>query len=97
KLAHATDTAFPEGLHAHMFRHSIAMSMHKNGIPISYIRDFLGHSSIETTSVYSYADEETITKALEPVNFEGTTGKTVKKQKNWKGKEQYLLEYCGLS
>lgn len=97
KLAHATDTTFPEGLHAHMFRHSIAMSMHKNGIPISYIRDFLGHSSIETTSVYSYADEETITKALESVNFEGTTGKTVKKQKNWKGKEQYLLEYCGLS
>jgi len=97
KLAHANDTCFPEGLHAHMFRHSIAMAMHKKGIPISYIRDFLGHSSIETTSVYSYSDEETITKALESVDLEGTTGKTVAKQKNWKGKEQYLLEYSGLS
>jgi len=73
------------------------MAMHKKGIPISYIRDFLGHSSIETTSVYSYSDEETITKALESVDFEGTIGKTAVKQKNWKGKEQYLLEYCGLS
>ena len=97
KLARATEIAFPEGLHAHMLRHSIAMTMHKKGIPISYIRDFLGHNSIETTSVYSYSDEETITKALESVNFEGTIDKTVAKQKNWKGKEQYLLEYCGLS
>ena len=68
----------------------------KKGIPISYIRDFLGHSSIETTSVYSYSDEETITKALESVNLEGTIGNAVAKKKNWKGKEQYLLEYCGL-
>lgn len=60
KFAHEADTAFPEGLHAHMFRHSIAMAMHKNGIHISYIRDFLGHSSIETTSVYSYSDDEPI-------------------------------------
>jgi len=97
KLAHEAEAAFPEGLHAHMLRHSIAMAMYKKGIPISYIRDFLGHSSIETTSVYSYADEETITKALESVDHEGTSGKTVTKQKNWKGKEQYLLEYCGLS
>lgn len=97
KLAHEADTAFPKGLHAHIFRHSIAMAMHKKGIPISYIRDFLGHSSIETTSVYSYSDEETITKALESVDFEGTIGKAAVRQKNWKGKEQYLLEYCGLS
>ena len=73
------------------------MTMYKKGIPISYIRDFLGHSSIETTSIYSYADEETITNALESVNFEGIIGKTVTRQKKWKGKEQYLLDFCGLS
>jgi len=27
KLAHKADTAFPEGLHVHMFRHSVAMAM----------------------------------------------------------------------
>ena len=31
-----------------MFRHSIAMAMYKKGVPLSYIRDFLGHESIDT-------------------------------------------------
>jgi len=95
KMAHTIDETFPESLHAHLFRHSIAMAMYKKGIPISYIRDFLGHSSIETTTVYSYADEETITKALESVEHDENT--VTQKQKNWKGKEQYLLDFCGLN
>jgi integrase/recombinase XerD len=98
KLAHEVDNTFPKGLHVHMLRHSIAMAMYKKGIPISYIRDFLGHSSIDTTSIYSYADEETIIKALEAVDHEEPTGQaTTTKHKNWKGKELYLIEYCGLS
>jgi integrase/recombinase XerD len=96
RLAHKTDSAFPEGLHAHMLRHSIAMAMYKKGIPLSYIKDFLGHSSVETVAIYSYSDEETITKALEPVDHEITIGTSAARSKNWKGKEQYLLEYCGL-
>jgi len=95
-LAHESDSGFPKGLHAHMLRHSIAMAMCKKGIPISYIRDFLGHSSIETTSIYSYADEETIAKALESVEHAPYAKDGTNKAKNWKGQEQYLLEYCGL-
>jgi site-specific recombinase XerD len=98
KIANVKDSTFPKGLHAHMLRHSIAMTMYKKGIPISYIRDFLGHTSIETTFIYSYADAETIAKALESVDHEETFGDAKStKQKNWKGKEQFLLEYCGLS
>ena len=95
--ANGTDKAFPTGLHAHMFRHSIAMAMYKKGIPISYIRDFLGHSNIETTTIYSYSDDETIIKALEAVEHEvmHEKSKDKAKQKNWKGSEQQLLEYCG--
>lgn len=97
-LANTKDSTFPKGLHAHMLRHSIAMTMYKKGIPISFIRDFLGHASIDTTSIYSYADTETITKALESLDHEKTVGDAKPiKQKKWKGKEQYLLEYCGLS
>ncbi len=94
-LAHETDSAFPKGLHCHMLRHSVAMTMHKKGIPISYIRDFLGHSSIETTSIYSYADEETIAKALESIAHEPCHEEGDSKEKNWKGQEQYLLDFCG--
>jgi site-specific recombinase XerD len=94
--AHKSDITFPDGLHAHMFRHSIAMAMYKKGVPISYIRDFLGHSSIETTAIYSYADNDTITEALESIEHDETDGKKVVKRKNWKGNEQQLLDYCGL-
>jgi site-specific recombinase XerD len=95
RQANLRDSNFPEGLHVHMLRHSIAMAMHKKGIPISYIKDFLGHTSIETTSVYSYADDETIVKALESLDHDDSG--VSRGQKNWKGKEQYLLDFCGLN
>jgi site-specific recombinase XerD len=96
RLANETDNTFQKNLHAHMFRHSIAMAMHKKGIPISYIRDFLGHSSVETTIVYSYSDDETLIKALDLIDHEDSIEMMATRQKNWKGNEQYLLEYCGL-
>lgn len=43
----AIKSSFPERLHYHVFRHSIGMAMFKAGIPLSYIKDFLGHSSID--------------------------------------------------
>ena len=94
KKAHGTDESFPLNLHAHMFRHSVAMSMYKNGIPISYIKDFLGHADLSTTSVYSYADNETIKEALETVQKEIPS--SVPKKKKWKGKEKELMKYCCL-
>ena len=84
---------FPINLHAHMLRHSVAMSMYKNGIPISYVKDF-GHSDISTTSIYAYADNEDIKKALEAVQ-ENIPSSNVK-EKKWKGKEKDLIKFCGL-
>ncbi|CAM3130605.1 tyrosine-type recombinase/integrase [Sporolactobacillus spathodeae] len=93
-LAKERNEKFPSGLHAHMLKHSIAMAMYKKGIPISYIRDFLGHKSIDTTTVYSHADEEMLTKALESVNDVVNSLPAIKK--HWKGNEQYLIALCGL-
>ena len=93
---HESDPEYPAELHAHMLRHSIAMAMYKKGIPISYIKDFLGHSSLMSTAVYSYADEETISKALESVDHEDFNNSGLHKEKKWKGNEAHLLEYCGL-
>lgn len=94
KKAHEKDESFPLNLHAHMFRHSIAMSMYKNEIPISYIKDFLGHADLSTTSVYSYADNETIRNALATVQSEMPS--SLQKKKKWKGKEKELMKYCCL-
>ncbi len=91
--AKETDPLFPSHLHAHMFRHSIAMAMYKKGVPLSYIRDFLGHESIDTVRIYAYADSETIEDALRKVNHEESSSVPEKK---WKGRESELLQYCCL-
>ena len=96
KIAHEHDKSFPEGLHCHMLRHSIAMHMLKKGIPISYIRDFLGHVSIDTTTIYSHADSEMIASALAVIEHEPQSETQTSSVKDWKGKEDYLLQYCGL-
>lgn len=44
---------FPEIHYSpHSFRHSIAVHMLEAGIPLPVIKNFLGHSSIETTLIY---------------------------------------------
>ena len=94
--AHEIDNSIPADLHCHMLRHSIARAMLKKGVPISYIRDFLGHSSIVTTTVYSHADDEMIASALATVEHEQTKCSSESQEKGWRGKEDYLLRYCGL-
>ena len=91
--AKESDPLFPSHLHAHMFRHSIAMAMYKKGVPLSYIRDFLGHESIDTVRIYAYADSETIEEALRKVSHERNNSESEKK---WKGRESELLQYCCL-
>ena len=100
---HRGDSSFPKGLHCHVFRHSIGMAMFKAGIPLSYIKDFLGHSSIDSTSIYAHADDESMAAALRSVDQEALPTKdsngvvTYQPVKKWKGQEEYLLTFCGLS
>ncbi len=37
----------------HNLRHSIATHLLENGLPIEYVRDFLGHKHLESTQVYT--------------------------------------------
>lgn len=39
-------------LHAHLFRHSIAVHLLRNGADIRYVQAFLGHESLDTTKEY---------------------------------------------
>ena len=100
---HSMNGSFPENLHCHVFRHSIGMAMYKAGIPISYIKDFLGHSSLDSTAIYAHADNDAMAEALRSVDQEALpekdeAGNTVSTpQKKWKGNEEYLLHFCGLS
>lgn len=99
---HDNDPEFPVGLHCHVLRHSIGMAMFKAGIPISYIKDFLGHSSLDSTAIYAHADNESMAEALKSVDQDALPVKDDEgniisvPQKKWKGNEDYLLSFCGL-
>ena len=61
---YAENTAFPDHVHCHQFRHSKAMHMLAAGINIVYIRDFLGHEDISTTQIYIRADNRLKNEAI---------------------------------
>lgn len=55
----------PEKLSCHSLRHSRAMHLLQAGVNLVYIRDILGHVSIQTTDVYARADSKAKREALE--------------------------------
>lgn len=72
----------------HTFRHSKAMHMLEAGINLVYIRDFLGHSSVETTEIYARASEKLKRDALAKLNPDVI----VEGEMSWQ-KDKDLLEY----
>ena len=66
--ARQTCPSIPERVHTHMLRHTRAMHLYQDGVPLALISQFLGHSQIETTKVYAYADTEMKRKAIQKAN-----------------------------
>jgi len=56
--ARLTVPSIPESVTPHMLRHTKAMHLLMAGVPIIYIRDFLGHVDISTTDIYARANIE---------------------------------------
>lgn len=54
----------PENVHPHLFRHSRAMHLYQEGMDLTLISQWLGHSQLETTQIYAYADTEQKRKAI---------------------------------
>ena len=46
----------PNKITPHSFRHSKAMHLLQAGVPLIYIRDILGHVSVQTTEIYARID-----------------------------------------
>ena len=55
----------PDKISCHTFRHSKAMHLLQAGVNLVYIRDILGHVSIQTTEIYARADSKQKREALE--------------------------------
>jgi site-specific recombinase XerD len=55
----------PERISCHSLRHSKAMHLLQAGVNLVYIRDFLGHESVQTTEIYARADSKQKQEAIE--------------------------------
>ena len=63
--AKAVCPTVPEKVTPHMFRHSRALNLYRKGVPLPLIAEWLGHSNLETTLIYAYADTEMKRAAIE--------------------------------
>ena len=83
----------PERVHPHLFRHTRAMHLYQAGMPLSYIKDFLGHASVNTTDVYAAADLTMMKRALEKayVNDDAFREAPI-----WQDNEILLMQLSGM-
>ena len=94
-LAQREDLDIPH-LHPHLFRHSRAMHLYQAGVPLSIVAEWLGHSHLETTLIYAYADTEMKRKALEKVQF-ANSSVFVDEVFKYKNDEEALKKLYGLA
>jgi len=85
----------PPKISPHVFRHSRAMHLLQGGTPLIYIRDFLGHVSIQTTEIYARVStkqkNEAIANAYQDLGIQKTEAKL------WEGNSdilRFLDELC---
>ena len=58
-------------VHAHSFRHLFAIRWIDEGGSLAELRDMLGHSKIETTTIYTRTTDEMKKKKLEAMKYKG--------------------------
>ena len=98
KQARDKGANIPEHLYPHMFRHSRAMHLYRNGMPLSLLAEWLGHAQMETTITY-YANADTRMKkeAIE----KATSGLNPLFQNNpdieWEEDDELIKKLYGLS
>lgn len=75
----------------HTFRHSRAMHLLQSGVNLVYIRDLLGHVSIQTTEIYARADEKAKREAIEKAS-EKIMSQLSPVENSWK-KDKGLMDF----
>jgi site-specific recombinase XerD len=80
----------PKTISCHSLRHSKAMHLLQAGVNLVYIRDLLGHVSVQTTDVYARADSKQKRAAFE--NAYVDINPDIAKTKSWE-KDDNLLAW----
>ena len=91
KIAREKNESVPKKVHCHMIRKTKAMDLYKNGVPLPFIMQLLGHESMSTTTgFYAFATLEMMSEALNKT-FGETKGEKLWK-KSIKVKDPYSLD-----
>jgi site-specific recombinase XerD len=64
-------SGIPKKVFPHMLRHSMATHLLRNGADLRHIQAILGHSSIESTQVYTHLTVQDLSRALEKAHPHG--------------------------
>jgi integrase len=78
-----------------MLRHTRAMHLYRQGLPLPLLADYLGHASIESTRIYAYADTEMKRIAIEKAD--PLHNQIPPSQPIWAGDEDMILKLSGLA
>lgn len=96
-MARSASVEVPDHLYPHMFRHSRAMHLYRNGMPLPLLSEWLGHAQMNTTlTYYANADtkmkQEAIEKATSTFNPLFNDDINI----NWEDDQELLKKLYGL-
>ena len=94
KMAHHSCPEIPAHIHAHMLRHTRAMHLYHQGMPMMLLSEYLGHASEETTKIYAYADTEMKRAAIDKADI--VRNETPQSVPTWIDDEEMILKLSGL-
>lgn len=63
------DAGIEKNVYPHIFRHSIATALLKNGADIRIVQEILGHANISTTEIYTHIEKSTLKKIYNNINL----------------------------
>ena len=84
----------PDRVHPHQLRHTRAIHLYRDGMPMSVLSEFMGHADVETTKIYAYADTEMKRDAIR--KGERMRGIMPDVEPVWKNDEEMMRKLCGL-
>jgi site-specific recombinase XerD len=95
KLSKEKHPEMPSHIHPHMLRHTRAIHLYRNGMPLELVSQFLGHSQLETSRIYAFADTEMKRDAI--LKADKLLAPNAHKSKAmWKDDEDMILRLSGL-
>lgn len=97
KSAHEISPDVPEHLYPHMWIHSRAMHLYRNGMPLPLVAEWLGHAKMDTTrQFYANADTTMKKKAIDKATSELNPLFSNEYDIDWENDEELLKKLYGL-